>query len=612
MKKELYLILFLFITGIVSAQNREQKQIDSLRIELSKAKEDTVKVKILNQLSEQSCWFGNYDTALQYANSALVVAKKTDFKRGMVIAYNNIGAVDFFQGNYPEAMDNSLTALQIAGTIGDKNEMAGAYNNIGRVYSRQNNNSKAIENYLKSIEIMESIGNKSGMAKAYNNIGLVYVKQNKYEKAIENYTTAFDLMKSIGDTRSQYIIYNNIGEMHSRMGDYSQALEKYLASLKVFESIGDNKGMSISYLNVGLTYLKLGRAAEGKKWLQESLAFSRKLDTKEYIKSSYEGLAKADSISGDFPSSLENYKMFIVYRDSLVNEENTKKLTQTQMQYEFDKKEAIAKSEQEKKEALSREQLAKARNNRNLALAGVGIFMIVTVFSGIGFFQKKKSNKIISNEKQKSDNLLLNILPEEVAEELKERGATTAKQFDAVSVLFTDFANFTQTAEKLTPQQLVQELNECFTAFDNIIERNGLEKIKTIGDAYMAVCGLPVSDPKHAHRTIKAALEIRNFIEERRKRERVFDIRIGINSGSVVAGIVGIKKFAYDIWGDAVNTAARMESNGAVGKINISESTYNLVKDDFSFEYRGEIEAKGKGKVGMYFVSEKRIDYGKE
>src|SRR5690606_31803458 len=148
-------------------------------------------------------------------------------------------------------------------------------------------------------------------------------------------------------------------------------------------------------------------------------------------------------------------------------------------------------------------------------------------------------------EKEKSERLLLNILPAEVADELKERGAITAKQFDEVTVLFTDFISFTQTAEHLKPQELVQELHECFTAFDHIIERNGLEKIKTIGDAYLAVCGLPVSNPHHAQKTVQAALEIRDFIAERSKQENAFQIRIGIHSGNVVAGIVGVKKFAY-------------------------------------------------------------------
>lgn len=207
-------------------------------------------------------------------------------------------------------------------------------------------------------------------------------------------------------------------------------------------------------------------------------------------------------------------------------------------------------------------------------------------------------------EKKKSDDLLLNILPQEVAEELKENGATKARHFDDVSVLFTDFVNFTRIAEQLTPEQLVQELHECFRAFDDIIERNGMEKIKTIGDAYLAVSGIPVTDKQHAFNAVKAGLEIVDFIRNRKGQEQAFEVRVGINSGSLVAGIVGVKKFAYDIWGDTVNTAARMESSGEAGRVNISESTHALVQHDFSFIYRGKINAKNKGAVDMYFVDE--------
>ncbi len=213
-----------------------------------------------------------------------------------------------------------------------------------------------------------------------------------------------------------------------------------------------------------------------------------------------------------------------------------------------------------------------------------------------------RSYRQLSKEKKRSDELLLNILPSEVADELKEKGGAQARQYDEVSVLFTDFVQFTTVAEQLTPQELVKELHECFTAFDSIIVRLGLEKIKTIGDAYLAVCGLPSSDPRHAQNTVQAGIEIRDFIEERREKGRVFDIRVGINSGPVVAGIVGVKKFAYDIWGDTVNTAARMEQHGEAGKINISQATYELVKDEFACVQRGRIAAKNKGEMDMYFV----------
>jgi class 3 adenylate cyclase len=206
----------------------------------------------------------------------------------------------------------------------------------------------------------------------------------------------------------------------------------------------------------------------------------------------------------------------------------------------------------------------------------------------------------LDDEKQKSENLLLNILPPEIAIELKENGRSEARQFNNVSVLFTDFVNFTGISEKLSPKELVTEIDRHFKAFDEITERNGLEKIKTIGDAYLAVCGLPNENINHARDVTKAAQEMLAFLKDSKS---IFEMRIGVNSGPVIAGIVGSKKFAYDIWGDTVNTAARMEQNGEAGKINVSGATYNLIKDKFTCEYRGKINAKNKGEIDMYFVS---------
>ena len=219
----------------------------------------------------------------------------------------------------------------------------------------------------------------------------------------------------------------------------------------------------------------------------------------------------------------------------------------------------------------------------------------------------QERTKELRLEKQKSDDLLLNILPEEVANELKEKGSADAKQFDMVTVMFTDFKGFTKISERLSPSQLVEEIHICFKAFDAIIAKHNIEKIKTIGDAYMCAGGLPVSNETHAIDVVKAAIEIRQFMQEHLEQkklvgEEVFEIRIGIHTGPVVAGIVGIRKFAYDIWGDTVNVASRLESSGEAGKINISGSTYEYVKDQFACIHRGKIEAKNKGQIDMYFV----------
>ncbi|MFZ1617831.1 MAG: adenylate/guanylate cyclase domain-containing protein [Flavobacteriales bacterium] len=221
----------------------------------------------------------------------------------------------------------------------------------------------------------------------------------------------------------------------------------------------------------------------------------------------------------------------------------------------------------------------------------------------------KERTAELTVEKERSDELLLNILPAEVAEELKATGAAKARHFDQASVLFTDFMGFTGMAAQMGAEVLLNELNTCFEAFDTIITRHGVEKIKTIGDAYMCVGGLPDPHTSSPNGVVHAALEMQAFMAVR-KREHdalgkpAFEMRVGIHTGPVVAGIVGVKKFQYDIWGDAVNTASRMESSGAVGRVNISESTYALVKDEpgLIFTARGKVQAKGKGEMEMYFV----------
>ena len=221
-----------------------------------------------------------------------------------------------------------------------------------------------------------------------------------------------------------------------------------------------------------------------------------------------------------------------------------------------------------------------------------------------------REKKISEEEKKRSEELLLNILPAEVAEEIKTTGRAKAKAFTMVTVMFTDFKDFTHLSERISSELLVDEINTCFSAFDTILQKHRIEKIKTIGDAYLCVGGLPVSNFTHASDMLEAAFEIREFMETRRKEkeargETAFELRIGIHTGPVVAGVVGLKKYAYDIWGDTVNVAARMEQHSEAGKINISGSTYELVKEKCLCHYRGKIEAKNKGEIDMYFADKK-------
>lgn len=223
---------------------------------------------------------------------------------------------------------------------------------------------------------------------------------------------------------------------------------------------------------------------------------------------------------------------------------------------------------------------------------------------------KERDNEIfrlrnieLEDEKNRSRKLLLNILPEETADELMRSGKATSRRYESATVLFADFVGFTSKSQSMDPEELINHIDVYFTAFDRIAERNNIEKIKTIGDAYMAVGGLPVENSTHVFDVVNAAMEMLEFVNaERGKNPDAFSIRIGIHTGSLVAGVVGRHKFQYDIWGDTVNVAARMEQNSEPGCINISDAVYNSIKDRYRCHPRGPIDVKNKGRIEMYFL----------
>lgn len=242
----------------------------------------------------------------------------------------------------------------------------------------------------------------------------------------------------------------------------------------------------------------------------------------------------------------------------------------------------------------------------------IGYLLALQLASAIGnaerFEELNRLNTLLEDEKRKSDQLLLNILPQEIATELKRFGKVKPVYYESASVLFTDFKDFTSLSETMTPEELVTELDDCFSYFDRVVEKYNLEKLKTIGDSYMCAGGIPTPSRSHAIDAVLAAIEMQIFMylrkaQKARNRQPCWDIRIGIHSGPLLAGVIGHKKFAYDVWGDTVNTASRMESSGIPGRVNISRSTFNLIREFFKFEYRGKVAAKNKGDIDMYLVT---------
>lgn len=250
-------------------------------------------------------------------------------------------------------------------------------------------------------------------------------------------------------------------------------------------------------------------------------------------------------------------------------------------------------------------------STRNLLLGGFVIILLFFLIILYSFLRMKIANRIIVIEKDKNEQLLLNILPRKVVSDLKQNGISFPEKFKNVTVFFSDIVDFTKASAHLDPKQIINELNDIYTAFDEIMLKYDCERIKTIGDAYMAVCGMPQQNEHHAEMMLKASMEVMNYIEKRSLSSKIkWEIRIGMHSGNVVGGIVGVKKYIYDIFGDTINTASRMENNSSPMRINISDETYILISNSefikanqITFEKRSPIQVKGKGKMVMYFVS---------
>jgi adenylate cyclase len=504
---------------------------------------------------------GNYSDAMKNHLLSLQIRKEADDKFGMASSFNNIGNICFHQGNFPEALNNYLASLQIKKELGDKKGIANSYHNIGNIYKGQNDFAKALKNHLLSLQIREEIGDKNGIATSFNNIGNIYGNQGNYSEALKNYFAALNSFEEIGDKYGIAVSHGYIGNIYADQGNYRDALKNHLLFLQNSEEIGDKYGIAYSHLNIGEAHYKGGNYEQSMKSELSAFQMGEEIGNKEVIKVSAELLYNIYKARGDFENALRYHEKYHDVDNEMLGEQAQKQLTSLNFMHNMEQKE----------KDLEIEQL------RNVEL---------------------------KKERDRSESLLLNILPAEVAEELKNKGTADAKLFDDVTVLFTDFKSFTTVIERLSPQQLVDELHACFSVFDEICTKYNIEKIKTVGDAYLAVSGLPLANANHASDVIHAAIEIRAFIKKRvkLKGENTFGVRIGVHSGSVVAGIVGVKKYAYDIWGDTVNTAARMEQTSEAGKINISETTFQLVKQNFNCKYRGELEAKNKGKLKMYFV----------
>lgn len=448
------------------------------------------------------------------------------------------------------------------------------------------------------------------LASALLNAGDMYFNIEKYDAALKNFEEAGSIFEKTNYLSGMAYNVGNVGMVYAEQGKDSLAEVNMNQAIQILEEMQDYYPISVYLTYMSDIYYRKNKWKTAVNYAQKSLDLAKKYNLIEQISSSYLKLSDLQEQAGNFKAANINYKKHIIYRDSIQNLDAIQKMADLRTNYE------VAQNQNQMDLEVAQKQtevdlLNQQKQNQKIIIVVTAIVLFLICVLAFGLFRRnrfiQRTKKIIEIEKSRSDKLLLNILPEETAIELKKSGKVKAKKFESVSVLFTDFNRFTHYAETLSPEKLVESVDYYFSKFDEIIDKYGLEKIKTIGDSYMCAGGLPFPSQDHAIKIVQAAFEIIQFVEDSKKgntsQEIHFDIRVGINTGPVVAGVVGSKKFAYDIWGDTVNIASRMESNSMLGKINITENTYNLVKDLFDCTYRGESEVKNRGMMKMYFVN---------
>ncbi|WP_296703869.1 adenylate/guanylate cyclase domain-containing protein, partial [Algoriphagus sp.] len=473
---------------------------------------------------------------------------------------------------------------------------------IANAYSQSENSQNAATYYGRGIEILRNGNDSLGLASAIFNAGDEYLTLGKLDSSLLYTKEAQIIFQQVNYPIGEAYCFGNLGMIYAKNGNNSDAEENINKAIKLLEEYNEFYPISVYLEFMSFIYLENGDQKRALNYAERSLELANQYGLKDQISQSNLTLSKIYEQIGDTSKAFEYYKNHIIYRDSVNNIAAVQEMANLRTDYEVSQKQITV--DLLEKESFIKDLQAK---RQRFIIYGVLLLLILVALLTFVIFRRyryeKETKQIIEKEKNRSEELLLNILPAETAEELKEKGKVKAQRINSATVLFTDFKSFSAISEHISPEQLVKSIDYYFKEFDRISTKYNLEKIKTIGDSYMCAGGLPIENLTHAKDVVLAAREMMEFVNTKVDDNLTrFEMRIGIHTGPIVAGIVGIKKWQYDIWGDTVNIASRMETNSVPGKINLSETTYELIKDEFDCEYRGSIDVKNRGIWKMYFL----------
>ena len=597
-------------------------------------KEEVYRINVLRKLVESFQQTENYEKALMYnLQIKSIMESSSQWTSELGLIYNNLGYTHNFMAKYEEAITWFLLAEDYFQNT--PAQLAILYTNLGVAHFNNGNINLAIQYLLKALSLT-SDKNYEDKGHINNILANIYLQNNDFFNAQNFNNDAVEWADKSTNASLKSEVYATAAEIHTNLFEYEEAIADYQTHLSFRDSLKllsqqEQQKLLQEKLNLGNTEkrIKLLLIKDQMKDLTIQKLESEKKSQQLAFDNLNLQAQKTEAELANRETTLKNQK--------LETKQAQQQLLLTQGQLELQRKEqrlvelaqaeALATAKAERNKALLAEEeqraltlqkekefnaLALESQQRTIAAAQRNnlLLLLISLLVLAGLIYTWQTNKKLGQQKlkieaeqEKSERLLLNILPVSVAQELKEKGKAIPKRYNSVSILFSDFVDFTRISARSTPEQIIHELNECFMGFDAIMEAEGIEKIQTVGDGYLAVGGLPDETPDHAIRCVQAAKKMIAFLEKRNQHSAIqWKARIGIHSGPITAGVVGTKKFAYNIFGDTVNTASRIETAGAQGRINVSASTYHLIKDTFECEYRGKISAKGKGDLDMYFV----------
>ncbi len=613
----------------ISENYRQKNQIDSSLFYIGKAiqlnqKDIKRTVVLMSKKSDIYNETGQYEKSLE--NNKLIFTRikenKLDKERAAIV--NNIGYNYFFLKDYDKAISNFKSALKLT-DINDKAKYSEILLNIAVANSNLRRFSSARNYLFRAKEILDDPSSNKSL-ELENLLAKSYLEEEDYFRAEVHATSALDHAQGNNSPEQLKELYLTSANVSSGLNDYEQALLYYGKHLKLRDSLEAKKIYQEKELvntqdKLESTENKL-RFLQKERELKESEIKALSLNNKNLqLESDALRLANEkrenELLVAKRDQELQNEKLnvqllesdkvknqLVLAQQKIIAEQKQRKLDSVEIakRLEVDalaKEQEILKQEQlvlsgqksllEEKNKVNELAIEKQNNFRKFMgiIAALGLMVLSLIL--FGFFNLRKTNKLIKKERKRSDKLLNSILPKQTAEELKTKGKATPKQYENATVMFTDFSQFTKISAKMTPEVIIAELEACFSAFDEIAEQHNLERIKTIGDSYMCAGGLPKKNNTHAQDCLQAAVKMQQYMHARYADKNAvgteyWKMRIGIHTGPVVAGVIGKNKFAYDIWGKTVNIASRLETACTIGGIRISETTLEMIKStDSSF-----------------------------